>query len=138
MVQVSDFFSLYKKYAWDKDIKGMIALYADDVVIFDMWNDARLEGLTKWSNVIEQWLGSLKDERVNVIFDNIKIHTGEAISFASAIVGYQAISADNKILRSMRNRITLGFIRVDNGWKVVHQHTSAPIDTNLQAILADK
>jgi ketosteroid isomerase-like protein len=70
-----------------------------------------------------------------VIFEMIQIHQGDKVSFATAIVGYQAISVDNKVIRSMKNRITVGFTKTDAGWKVVHQHTSAPIDSDLKAIL---
>jgi ketosteroid isomerase-like protein len=36
----------------------------------------------------------------------------------------------------MKNRITLGFSKEKDVWKVVHQHTSAPINSNLEAILS--
>lgn len=135
MEQVSDFFPLYKNFAWEKNSEGMIKLHDENVVVFDMWNKGHYSGLTEWSAIIKQWLGSLGDERVNVIFEMIKIQQGEEVSFASAIIQYQAISTDNKIIRSMRNRITLGFTKTGNSWKVVHQHTSAPIDSDLRAIL---
>jgi ketosteroid isomerase-like protein len=134
--QVADFFSLYKDFAWKKDSESMTQLYDESVIVFDMWNKAHYSGLAEWSNTIRQWLGSLQDERVNVIFEMTTIQNGENVSFASSIIQYEAISTDNKILRSMRNRITLGFIRTEQGlWKVKHQHTSAPINADLQAIL---
>jgi ketosteroid isomerase-like protein len=135
--QITDFFSLYKDFAWKKDSEGMINLYDENVVVFDMWNKGHYSDLTEWSGVIKQWLGSLKDESVNVIFEMIKIQAGENVGFASSRITYQAISTENKILRSMTNRITLGFVKKENVWKVVHQHTSAPINGNLQAILTE-
>ncbi len=135
--EVADFFSLYKSFAWEKDSERMITLYDEHVVVFDMWNKGYYSGLTEWSTLIKQWLGSLKDERVNVIFEMIKIQHGENVSFASSLITYQAISTDNKVIRSMRNRITVGFTKKESSWKVVHQHTSAPINSNLQAILSE-
>ncbi len=113
----------------------MITLYDEQVLIFDMWGEGHCSDLPAWSAIIKEWLGSLKDERLNVIFEMIQIHQGDKVSFATAIVGYQAISADNKAIRSMKNRITVGFAKTETGWKVVHQHTSAPIDSDLKAIL---
>jgi ketosteroid isomerase-like protein len=136
MDQIRNFFSLYKQFAWEKDSEGMINLYDDHVVVFDMWNKMYCSN-AEWSDIIKQWLGSLKDERVNVMFEMITIQSGENTSFASALIRYQAISVDNKILRSMTNRITLGFTKTENIWKVIHQHTSAPIDSDLKAILAE-
>jgi ketosteroid isomerase-like protein len=134
---VEDFFPLYKNFAWEKDSESMIKLYDENAIVFDMWNKGHYLGLTEWSAIIKQWLGSLNDERVNVNFEKINIEKGETVSFASAIIQYQAISKNNSVIRSMRNRITLGFTKSNNTWKVVHQHTSAPINGNLQAILSE-
>jgi len=135
MKKPQDFFTIYKQSTWDKDTENMIALYHTDVVIFDMWTQGYQIGLAEWSTVIKDWLGSLGDEKVNVIFDMIEIHEGNDVGFGSALITYQAISINNAIVRSMRNRITLGFIKQENEWKVVHQHTSSPINADLQAIL---
>jgi ketosteroid isomerase-like protein len=130
-----DFFTIYKQSAWDKDSETVIGLYDDNVVIFDMWMHGYQKGLASWSAVIKDWLGSLGDEKVNVIFEMIEIHEGHEVGFASALINYQAISSDKTILRSMKNRITIGFTRHRDEWKVVHQHTSSPIDSELKAIL---
>ena len=135
MKEPLDFFNDYKKFAWDKDSRSMINMYHEDVLIFDMWTRAYHSGLSEWSIVINDWLGSLKDENVKVTFDMINIQISDNLAFASAIIGYQAISPENVVLRSMKNRITIGFVRNGAVWKVSHQHTSAPIDSDLKAIL---
>lgn len=136
IVNVSDFFSCYKKAAWDKDISGMIALYDETVTIFDMWGDKGFcSGLVDWSVEITDWLSSLGDEKVEVSFEMIEIQESEPIAFASALIQFQAISTNKEVLRSMKNRITLDFVKVEDLWKVRHQHISAPIDSDLSAIL---
>jgi ketosteroid isomerase-like protein len=135
MKRPQDFFTIYKQSAWDKDTENMIALYHDNVVIFDMWNQGYQTGVTGWSNVINDWLGSLGNERVNVIFEMIEIHEGNNVGFGSALITYQAISTSNTIVRSMKNRVTLGFTKQKDEWKVMHQHTSAPINSNLEGVL---
>ena len=113
----------------------MIALYSDYVVIFDMWTHGYQTGLGEWSNVIKAWLGSLGEEKVNVIFEMIEIREGNNVGFGSALITYQAISTNNTVVRSMKNRITIGFIKEDDVWKVIHQHTSSPINSDLEAVL---
>jgi ketosteroid isomerase-like protein len=135
MKTLQDFFTIYKQSAWDKDAESMIGLYDDDVVIFDMWMQGYKKGLTEWSTVIKHWLGSLGEEKVNVIFEMTDIHDGDNVGFGSALITYQAISIDNTIVRSMRNRITVGFVKQKDVWRVIHQHTSAPINADLNAIL---
>ena len=135
MKRLQDYFTIYEQAAWDKDIESMIRLYGDNVVIYDMWTNGYQTGLTAWSMVIKDWLGSLGEEKVKVIFEMIEIHESGDIGFGSALITYQAISANNTILRSMKNRITVGFRKEKDVWKVIHQHTSAPINSGLAAIL---
>jgi ketosteroid isomerase-like protein len=40
------------------------------------------------------------------------------------------------LLRSIKNRITMGLSRFKDGWKVAHQHISAPVTSeNLTAMM---
>jgi len=135
MKKIQDYFTIYKQSAWEKDTESMIALYADEVVIFDMWQRGYQTGLSEWSVAIKNWLGSLGEEKVNVIFHMTEVHEGDKVGFANALITFQAISIDDTIIRSMKNRITLGFIKQGDAWKVIHQHTSAPINSSLEGIL---
>ncbi|MGC9956366.1 nuclear transport factor 2 family protein, partial [Roseiarcus sp.] len=47
---------------------------------------------------------------------------------AYATVTYKAVSETGEVLRSMQNRLTWVAKRKNGGSKIVHQHTSAPID----------
>jgi ketosteroid isomerase-like protein len=100
-----------------------------------MWGKGFVVGLNEWSANIKGWLTSLKDERVRVGFEMIEVNEGDDIGFASAIVQFEAIGPDDNVQRSMKNRMTLGFVKTKGVWKVRHQHTSAPIDSDLKAIL---
>lgn len=135
IITINDFFNFYKNYTWDKDIDNMINLYDENVIIFDTWDKGFINGIEEWSAIITDWLTSLGEEKVNVTFEEISIQEDEGkIGFASAIIQYQAISKDNNILRSMKNRISIGFVQKQGIWKVTHQHISVPIDSNLKPI----
>jgi ketosteroid isomerase-like protein len=135
-MEIKDFFKIYQDAAWHKDTTAMINLYDEQVVIFDMWDKGYCLSSSEWIKIIEEWLGSLGEEKVKVEFDMIKINQSEAVGFATALIQYKAISAEGAVLRSMKNRITLGFSKMGDTWKVKHQHTSAPISSNgLIAIL---
>lgn len=133
---MNDFFASYKQAAWEKDFQTMTSLYDKEIVIFDMWDDGFLTDFETWAKIIKEWLGSLGDERVQVDFENVKIQESGDTGFAHALIGFKAISADGEVLRSMKNRISLGFMKRSDGWKVVHQHTSAPVSSSdLSAVL---
>lgn len=135
MNQLQDFFNIYAQAAWDKDIEKMTGLYGEQVVIFDMWDKGYQTGLPAWAEVIKEWLSNLGEEKVKVMFEMMELHESGDVGFGSALITYQAIATDDTVLRSMKNRITIGFRKEQDVWKVIHQHTSAPINPELAAIL---
>ena len=134
--EIGNFFDIYKNSAWEKDAKAMADLYSDEAILFDMWDDGYISDASKWAAVIENWLGSLGDEKVKVDFEMINIHQSGDVGFANALIQFQAIAKDDSVLRTMKNRITIGCAKFGDSWKVMHQHTSAPVSSNgLKAIL---
>jgi ketosteroid isomerase-like protein len=136
-MEIGDFFTIYQASVWAKDVKAIIRLYDVQAVIFDMWDKGFIINSSEWNKSIEDWLGSLGEEKVKVEFEMINIHQSLDAAFASALISYQAISKEGLVLRSMKNRISLGFSKFEEGWKVVHQHTSAPIDSNRLSAIFD-
>jgi len=135
-MEIEDFFKIYQKSAWDKDSSAMISLYDEQALIFDMWDQGYISNPSEWSKIIIDWLGSLCEEKVKVEFEMVKIHQSGNVGFATALILFQAISSEGAVLRSMKNRISLGFSKFEDGWKVIHQHTSAPVSSDgLTAIL---
>lgn len=128
-MEIEDFFKIYQKSAWNKDSSSMIKLYDEHALIFDMWDQGYISNPSEWSKIITDWLGSLGEEKVKVEFEMVKIYQSGNVGFASALIQFQAISIDGAELRSMKNRISLGFSKFEDGWKVIHQHTSAPISS---------
>jgi ketosteroid isomerase-like protein len=135
-MEIEDFFKIYQNAAWNKNPEAMINLYNKDALIFDMWDQGYISNTTEWNKSINDWLGSLGEEKVKVEFELINIQQSGNVGFACALIIFQALSADGTVLRGMKNRITLGFSKKEEGWKVTHQHTSAPISSDdLTAIL---
>ena len=136
-MEIEDFFKIYQRSAWDKDASAMINLYDEHALIFDMWDQGYISNSSEWSKIIIDWLGSLGEEKVKVEFEMVKIHQSGNVGFASALIQFQAISGEGAVLRGMKNRISLGFSKSEDGWKVIHQHTSAPISSDGLTALLD-
>ncbi|MFX0558579.1 YybH family protein [Maribacter sp. CXY002] len=136
MKEIEDFFEDYKNAVWQKDATMLLKLYANEVMSFDMWDIGYYKTLNEWTPEIENWLSSLGEEKVKVDFEMIKVFKSDTNGFASGLVEFQAINTQGAVIRKMKNRITVGFSRFKNDWKVVHQHVSAPVTSeNLTAIL---
>jgi ketosteroid isomerase-like protein len=130
------FFEAYKSAVLNKDVEGLMALYDKDVLAFDVWDAWSLLGDGQWREMTRDWLESLGSESVVVEFEDIRTFQGGDIAGASAFGIFKAVSETGEILRSMRNRLTWVAARKGDGWKIVHQHTSVPIDSKaLKAIL---
>jgi ketosteroid isomerase-like protein len=118
----------YKAAVYAKDIEAFVSIYADDVHVFDMWNQWELRGIDAWRGMAQGWFGSLGAERVVVSFSDVAATIGTDIAVGHATVTYTAVSAEGQELRSLDNRMTITLRRVGDLWKIFHEHTSGPID----------
>jgi len=119
-----------------KDVDAFIALYDQDIHVFDMWDTWSLRGLTAWRNMATGWFSSLGDEQVVVTSDNESSTVVGDLAIGHAVLTYAAIAPDGTKLRSLSNRATMALRKTGDSWKIFHEHTSAPIDhQSQQAIL---
>jgi uncharacterized protein (TIGR02246 family) len=133
---ISQVLTAYQAAVHAKDIDAFVALYDADVRIFDMWGQWSLNGIGAWRAMASEWFGSLGTETVRVGVEDVHIDAGHDVAAAHAFLTFTGLSAKGKELRSMTNRLTMVLRRTGDGWKIVHEHTSAPIDHgSLKAIL---
>ena len=111
-----------------KDVDAFVALYADDVRNFDLWNEWSYDGKDALRAMVAEWFGSLgDDEEVLVEWDDVRAQTAEDVAALSAFLTYSAVSPDGETSRSMNNRLTWVLRKAGDGsWKIAHEHTSAP------------
>lgn len=118
----------YRATALAKDIEAHVALYDAGARIFDVWGDWSYEGREAWRPMVVEWLGSLGDERVAVDVEDLRVTMAGETAYAHGTITYRGLSREGRELRSLQNRVTWVFHRRGGTWKIVHQHTSAPID----------
>ena len=132
---IEELFDRYTAAVDAQDVDAFMALYDDDIRSFDMWGRWSWEGADEYRTMVEGWFGGLGDDRVAVEFDDIKEVVGDDVAAGSAFVTFRGLSASGEELRSMNNRITWALRRAPSGeWKVVHEHTSAPLDDTAKAM----
>lgn len=118
----------YKAAVFAKDVDSFIALYDQDVRVFDMWGKWSYNGIASWREMVDQWFSSLGTERVIVDFSSAKVLVAQDLAVVHGFVAYKAVSADGVDLRALDNRLTAILRQRGDGWKIVHEHTSSPID----------
>ncbi len=111
-----------------KDVEAFLALYADDVRNFDLWERWSYDGKDALRGMVAEWFGSLPDDEVVAVkFDDVRTQAGEDVAAISAFTTFAAVSPDGTELRSMNNRLTWVLRKdADGAWKIAHEHTSAP------------
>ena len=130
------FFATYIAAARTRDVAAMVGLYAGDFREFDMWTDWSRDGIATLHKAVEGWFGGVPvDETVVVSFSDITTQTGPDLATAQAIVTFAAISATGETLRSMQNRLSWVAARKPEGWRIIHQHTSSPINPKGMSVI---
>jgi len=128
-------FDAYRAAVYAKDVLVLVGLYDVDVRVFDLWGRWSYDGIAAWRGMVDGWFSSLGTERVVVGFDDVQVVEAAELAVAHAFVTYQGESAAGESLRSMSNRLTWVLGRRDGLWKIVHEHTSAPVDPESATVL---
>ena len=112
-----------------KDVEAFLDLYADDVRSFDLWGVWSYDGKDALRAMVEEWFCS-PDTAAQVVveFDDVRTEEGDGVAALSAFTTFRGLDADGTELRSMNNRLTWILRRNGIGWKIAHEHTSAPAD----------
>lgn len=118
----------YRAAVWAKDVEAFVNLYDPNVRVFDLWGEWTYAGAAAWRGMVVGWFGSLGTERVAVGFEGVELHATPGLATLQAFVTYQGVSAEGAKLRAMTNRLTWVLKPQGAAWKVLHEHSSSPVD----------
>ena len=137
--EIEELLERYKAAVYAKDVDAFVALFDEHVRVFDMWGRWSYDSAEQWRQPVGEWFGSLGSDRVVVEFDDLQTVVGDDVAGADAFVTFRAQSPDGEELRSMNNRLTWVLRKNGEGtWKVVHEHTSAPIDFETAEVMLER
>ncbi|HLX21037.1 MAG TPA: SgcJ/EcaC family oxidoreductase [Gaiellaceae bacterium] len=119
-----------------KDAAAFADLYTEDARNFDMWAPGLNEGRDTIRAMADGWFSGVGTDEIRVEFQDVQETLGDDVGVLHAFIRFSGVSADGEELRSMTNRITWGLRRTPDGWKIAHEHTSAPLDDTLKGVLS--
>ncbi|CAN5268976.1 hypothetical protein BH10PSE17_BH10PSE17_28700 [soil metagenome] len=119
-------FDVYRSAVATRDVDAFMSLYDDHIRVFDTWGTWSYEGSAAWRGMVEGWFGSLGNETVEVKFDDVRTASGPDFLLVTAVASYAAIE-NGEQKHAMQNRLTWACVSVDDGWKIIHEHTSVPV-----------
>jgi len=98
------------------------------VHVYDSWGQWEYTGIDAWREMATEWFTSLGDESVEAEFTDVHSAVGDDVAFGHGAVTFAAISAEGERQHAITNRLTVSLEKKDGLWKIVHEHTSLPID----------
>ncbi|GAB3812508.1 hypothetical protein GCM10028820_05560 [Tessaracoccus terricola] len=111
------------------DVEAFLALYADDVRVFDAAVPDEYPDKAAWRIQVEGWFGSLeRDGEAECDFEDVEIIESEDLAVINAHLEYEGtiLGADEEV--ELEVRATFVLQRFEEQWLLVHEHTSIPVD----------
>jgi uncharacterized protein (TIGR02246 family) len=107
-----------------KDLKGILAHHAEDIVMFDVPPPFESRGLDAYRETWKLFYSS-QPEPVAFDFKRLDIVAGADVAFAFALM--QCAERDKAGRRvPLDFRLTVGLRKVGGRWTIVHEHHSVP------------
>jgi len=127
MQELQSLFDRYKQTVYQKDAEAFLALFDENVRVFDMWAWC-YDGLAAWREMVTGWFANLGADRDVVTFEDVRIQQSGDMAVASTIARFTAVSEKGEELRFLQNRLTWVVQQKNGVWKIIHEHSSGPVD----------
>ena len=135
MKEIDSLIETYKNAVFQKDLETLASLFDEKVRVFDMWQRWSYDGLVAWREMVKGWFSSLGTDRDVIKFDDIQVQATGEMAIVSAFVRFTAVSETGEELRYLENRLTWAVQKKGEEWKIIHQHTSGPIDFETMKVM---
>jgi ketosteroid isomerase-like protein len=109
----------WAKAARDKNIDGVLAHHAKDMVMFDVPLPLQSKGIVAYKKTWKLFFDSNPGGKGSFELKELKIATGDTVAFCHALL----ITGGGK----PRGRLTIGLEKIRGKWMIVHEHHSYPI-----------
>ena len=110
-----------------RDLKGVLADHAEDIVMFDVPPPVELRGIDSYRDSWPPFFRWLESDSVAFEIVRLDVTAGDTVAFATALLrcGTKAsLAKDN----TARLRLTVGLRKTNGVWKIAHEHHSFPIE----------
>ena len=110
----------------NKNIEGVMSLYAPEVVSFDIVPPLRYVGADAFRNVWEEVFSSFQGP-IDYEMHDLSITVGDYVAFAYSLNRISA-TMNNGLKTNLWLRWTACFRKINGKWLIVHHQNSVPVD----------
>lgn len=108
-----------------KDIEGVMANYAPNMVSFDAWGELQ-NPVNVYRDHWEQCFAG-HDDPINLEHHDVRLVVGDSVAFCHCLIHMTGTLADGT-KNDFWGRGTICFEKINGRWLVTHEHASAPFD----------
>jgi uncharacterized protein (TIGR02246 family) len=109
-----------------KNLDGLVADYVDDAVLYDAIPPYKTVGRDAirevWANCLPYFPAEFKSEHRDIV-----VHVAGDTAIAFGLHHFIPTPADDPCGQTWM-RVTVGYRRINNKWKVIHEHISVPFN----------
>jgi ketosteroid isomerase-like protein len=117
-----------------KDIHGLMSLYVEDSVYFDVVPPLGYEGSDAIKRNFLRWFESW-DGAIGVELSHLTIMASGDTAFAYMLHRTSGILKGRQVDYWLR--VTVGCVRLDGRWSIQHEHVSFPVDLKTESVVMD-
>ena len=110
----------------DKDLDALMALYAPDVVTFDLMPPSQVRGTDRYRRNFEHWFAALPGP-IDYRTRDLRVVVDGNVAFCHGLSHVGGIRADGASA-DYWVRVTVGFEKRGGDWLMVHDHISMPVE----------
>lgn len=110
-----------------KDIEGVMARHADDMVMFDVPPPVIVKGLDAYRKTWPEFFQWQRQADGSFDIVSLDITAGEDVAFATAVLrcgSKEELRKDD----TPRLRLTVGLRKEGGRWRIAHEHHSFPLE----------
>ncbi len=119
----------------DKDIEGVMSVYAQDVVSFDVGGPLQYRGADTFRKVWQEAF-SMVQGPINYEIRDLDITVGDDVAFSHSFNQLSATLTNGQMFGPWV-RWTACFRKIDGRWRIVHHQVSVPVDLETGRALLD-
>ena len=118
---IVDLLQAWARSVQARDLDGILAHHAHDLVMFDVPPPVKLQGIDEYRNSWQAFLEWLGESGVFDVGD-VSVIAGDDVAWCRALVRCVGANADGELLV----RLTVGYRKIDDQWTAIHEHHSVP------------
>lgn len=133
--QIGALFKRWSEAVRERDTDAIMACYHSDVIAFDAINQLQFKGLDAyrqhWAACLDMCPGAMVFEQHDLV-----VH-GEGETAFAHWLNRCGVEGDKDHPQGCWMRGSAGYRLTDAGWKIIHEHFSAPFDMTSSKALLD-